>query len=204
MMNPIVRAAFLAGVFLAGVMTFAVSARAQDGLVATDKSGDDAPASASVDDDTPPPEQAVLDAFVGTWKCKGKAQTERNPEADVTITLTVKKDLGGRWLAVKTEESKSKDNPSPTVSTQVWGWSRERGQLVQNGADNHGGFYDGSSTGWVGDRFVWITDAARNAKRAKLRESFSKEGKDLHLELTIDPSGSGDAYRGYFDGVCKK
>jgi hypothetical protein len=186
-------------------LTFAPTALAQDGLVSSDKSGGDGGAPAAmVDDDTPPPEQAVLDAFVGTWKCKGKAQTDRSPEADVTITITVKKDLGGRWLSVKTEENKSKDNPTPTLSQQVWGWSRERNALVQNGADNHGGFYDGTSTGWVGDRFVWITDAARNAKRAKLRQSFTKAGKDLALEITVDPTGSGDAYRGYFEGTCKK
>jgi hypothetical protein len=179
-------------------------AHAQDGLVTSDKSGGGDAQEASVDDDTPPPEQAALDAFVGTWKCKGKAQTERAPEADVTITLTVKKDLGGRWLSVKSEESKSKDNPNPTISTQIWGWSRERTGLVQNGADNRGGFYEGNSTGWVGDRFVWITDAARNARRAKLRQSFTKQGKDLALEITVDPSGSGDAFRGYFEGVCKK
>ena len=111
---------------------------------------------------------------------------------------------GGRWLLVKTEESKSKDNPKPTVSQQVWGWSREQTGLVQNGADNHGGFYAGTSTGWVGERLSWVTDAARGAKRAKLKQSFTKQGKDLALEIALDPSGSGDAYRVTFEGLCKK
>ncbi len=184
------------------VVAWCAHAHAQDGLVASDKTGAAVAAAVTVDDDTAPPEQAALDIFVGTWSCRGKAATERAAEADVAIKLQVKRDLGGRWLTVRTEETKSKDNPHPTITTQVWGYSREQAGFVNNGADNHGALYAGASSGWVGDRLSWNVDAARNAKRAKLKSTFAKNGKDLTLQVALDATGTGDEFRVTFEGTC--
>ncbi|MCC7111946.1 MAG: hypothetical protein IT382_21810 [Deltaproteobacteria bacterium] len=189
----------------AGLLAGATPALAQDGLVATPRGASDAAAEeAAVDDSQPPAAQKeAFKLFTGTWRCDGKANTELAPEVPTRITLSFKSD--GRWLQVKMEEQKSKQNPKATSSTEVWGHSAALGGFVRNGADNQGGFYAGKSSGWVGERFWWTTDSARGGKRVQLKDTFTKvSDKELTLERAFDPTGSGDGLRVVFEGSCKR
>ena len=189
----------------AGLLAGATPALAQDGLVATPRGASDAAAEeAAVDDSQAPTEQKeAFKLFTGTWRCDGKANTELAPDVPTRITVSFKSD--GRWLQVKMEEQKSKQNPKATSSTEVWGHSAALGGFVRNGADNQGGFYAGKSTGWVGERFWWTTDSARGGKRVQLKDTFTKvSDKELTLERAFDPTGSGDGLRVVFEGSCKR
>ena len=189
----------------AGLLAGATPALAQDGLVATPRGASDAAAEeAAVDDSQPPAAQKeAFKLFTGTWRCDGKANTELAPDVPTRITVSFKSD--GRWLQVKMEEQKSKQNPKATSSTEVWGHSAALGGFVRNGADNQGGFYAGKSTGWVGERFWWTTDSARGGKRVQLKDTFTKvSDKELTLERAFDPSGTGDGLRVVFEGSCKR
>lgn len=189
----------------AGLLAGATPALAQDGLVATPRGASDAAAEeAAVDDSQPPAAQKeAFKLFTGTWRCDGKANTELAPEVPTRVTVSFKSD--GRWLQVKMEEQKSKQNPKATSSTEVWGHSAALGGFVRNGADNQGGFYAGKSTGWVGERFWWTTDSARGGKRVQLKDTFTKvSDKELTLERAFDPTGSGDGLRVVFEGSCKR
>lgn len=189
----------------AGLLAGATPALAQDGLVATPRGASDAAAEeAAVDDSQPPAAQKeAFKLFTGTWRCDGKANTELAPEVPTRVTVSFKSD--GRWLQVKMEEQKSKQNPKATSSTEVWGHSAALGGFVRNGADNQGGFYAGKSTGWVGERFWWTTDSARGGKRVQLKDTFTKvSDKELTLERAFDPSGTGDGLRVVFEGSCKR
>ena len=143
---------FTGGLVLALSLLAALPAAAGDDLVATPKGAVDEPtAEAAIDDSVPPAEQkAAFKLFTGSWRCDGKAATELSPEVPTRITVTFKSD--GRWLLVKIEEQKSKQHPHATSSTEVWGHSAALGGFVRNGADNQGGFYAGTSSGWVGER----------------------------------------------------
>jgi hypothetical protein len=186
------------------------SANPGDDPVATPKGGgEDAPtADPIVDDSQPPPEQKEqLKLFTGTWRCDGKANTEIGEEVPTKITLTFSPAVGGRFIALKLEEQRSKLNPRAITSSEIWGYSAALGGFVRNGADSQGGFYTGTSTGWVGDRFWWTIDTAKNGKRVKVKDTFTRAegGKaELVFERAVDPKGSGDAYRVFYEGTCRR
>ena len=166
---------------------------------------EETPAEVAVDDSTAPAEQKEQGKlFSGTWRCDGKAATELAPDVATRVTLTFKNDLGGRWLSVKIDEAKSKQNPKALTSSELWGYSSALGGWVRNGADSQGGFYAGTSTGWVGDRFWWTTDSARNGKRMKTKDTITKvSDKELTFERAIEAAADGQM-RVIYEGTCKK
>jgi hypothetical protein len=177
----------------------------QDGLVSSSKDGsDDATAAASFDDSAVPAQQKEQGKlFAGNWRCDGKANTELAADHPTKVTISFRNDLGPRWITVKIDEAKSKQHPKARSSSEVWGFVESLGGWVRNGADNQGGFYAGTSTGWVGDRFWWITETAMNGKKAKFKDTFTKvSDKELTFERAIDAGG--DTYRVVYEGTCKK
>ncbi len=189
----------------AAALVAALPALAGDDLVATPKGAVDEPTDEpTIDDSLPPAEQKeAFKLFAGTWRCDGKANTELAPDVPTRVTLTFKSD--GRWLLVKIDEQKSKQHPRATSSSEVWGHSAGLGGFVRNGADNQGGFYAGTSSGWVGDRFWWTTTSARGGKKVLLKDSFTKvSDKELTLERAFDPTGTGDGLRVVYEGTCKR
>ena len=180
---------------------------ASDDPIATPKGGGDEAAKeeAFVDDSAAPPEQKMaFKMFTGTWRCSGKANTELAPDVPTTVTIAFKSDLG-RFLSVRIDEQKSKQNPHASSSQEIWGYSSALGGFVMNGADSQGGFYAGSSTGWIGDRFWWTTDSARSGKRVKVKNTFTKKSdKEMVFERAVDATNSGDAMRVTFEGTCKR
>lgn len=193
---------------IAASLALAATALAADEPVATPKGAAEEapPAEAVIDDSQAPAEQKEgLKLFTGTWRCDGKASTELAEEVPTKVTLAFKSDLGGRWITLRLDEQKSKQNPRALTSTEVWGYSAALGGFVRNGADNQGGFYSGTSSGWVGDRFWWTTDTTRNGKKVKLKDTFTKKSdRELVFERALDPSGTGDAYRVFYEGTCKR
>lgn len=189
----------------AAIVLAAVAAVAGDDLVATPKGAADTPTDEpTVEDSQPPAEQKdAFKLFTGSWRCDGKAATELAPEVPTRITLGFKSD--GRWLLVKIDEAKSKQHPHATSSNEVWGFSAALGGFVRNGADNQGGFYAGTSSGWVGDRLWWSTDSARGGKKVKLKDTITRvSDKELTLERAFDPTGTGDGLRVVYEGTCKR
>lgn len=182
-------------------MSFAVNAAAQDGLVSTPKGEGDETAEAVIDDRVAPPEQdEALKLFAATWKCTGTSSTDYGADVPTTLTLTGKKDLGGRWLAVKTELVAKAKGAKPIVSQEIWGVSRTGG-LVRNGATSEGGFLTSTSTGWAGERFAWTGTSAQSGKEAKEKLAIEKKSdKELVLEASL---GVGEL-RVIFEGTCKR
>lgn len=174
---------------------------AQDGLVATPKDGSDAEAEDRVDDRVAPPEQSeALSFFLGTWRCSGTSFTDVGADVPTSVTLTAKKDLGGRWLVVRTELNAKAKGAVPVVSQEVWGVSRTRG-LVRNGATSLGGFIDSTSTGWAGDRFSWTGSSSQDGKPAKEKFAVTKKNdKAIALELSVGV----DELRVMFEGSCTR
>lgn len=188
-------------------LSFPVVASPGEGPVPTPKGGDEAPPPEEAIDDSkaPAPQIEQLKIFSGTWRCDGKANTDIAEEVPTKITLAFKSDLGGRWITLRLDEQKSKQNPHALTSTEVWGYSEALGGFVRNGADNQGGYYAGTSSGWVGDRFWWSTDTAWRGKKAKLKDTFTKVSeKEIRFERAVDVGGNGDTARVFFEGFCKR
>jgi len=190
---------FLLSFFLA---SFGGTAFAQDGLVATPRDGSGDDAAAIINDTTVPMEQDDgLKLFVGTWRCTGTSSTDVGADLPTSFTLTGKKDLGGRWLVVKTEMLPKAKGAKPIVSEEIWGWSRAKSALVRTGATSDGGFLTSTSTGWSSERFAWSGESAMNGKVAKEKLAFTKKSdKDLELQFSLGV----EELRVIFEGVCKK
>lgn len=195
MRNLIARTAFLA------VVVGPLAAAAQDGLQVTDRSGggDD---DVLVNDTTVPMEQDDgLKLFVGTLKCTGTSSTEYGADVPTTLTITGKKDIGGRWLVVKTELTAKAKGAKPITSEEIWGYSRAAKSLVRNGATSDGGWLSSTSTGWGGDRFAWQGDSTTHATPAKEKLAFVKKSdKELEVQVSI----GAPELRVIFEGVCKR
>ena len=189
-------------VFLLSLLSLASAASAQDGLVATPKGDDEDVVAELIDDSKVPFEQEdALKLFVGTWRCTGTSSTELGTDVPTTFSMTGKKDLGGRWLIVKTEFLPKAKGARPVVSQEVWGWSRATMTLVRNGATSLGGFLSSTSTGWLGDRFAWTGASTANAKAAKEKLSFDKKSdKEINVEVSLGV----EELRVVVEGVCKK
>jgi hypothetical protein len=188
---------------LAGLLGLSSAAvRAQDGLVATAKDGSGDDGDNGVDDATAPAEQdEALKLFVGTWKCSGTSSTEFGVDVPTTFSLSVKKDLGNRWLTVRSELVAKAKGARPVVSSEVWGWSRSRGGLVRNGATSLGGFLSSTSTGWVGERFSWSGESSDRGRTAKEKLAFEKKSdKELAVEMSIGV----DELHVRFEGACRR
>ncbi len=197
------RSSFAVVALVAAVAFVSASAAlAQDGLVATAKDGAGDDAADIIDDSKAPVEgDDGVKLFVGTWKCTGTSSTELGADLPTTFTITGKKDLGGRWLAVKTELLAKAKGAKPMVTSELWGWSRARSTLVRNGASSDGGFLSSTSTGWAADRFAWTGESAQHGKTAKEKLAFVKKSdKELEVQLSLGH----EELRVIFEGVCKK
>jgi hypothetical protein len=186
---------------LAFAATSALPALAQDGLVATPKGDGEEEEAAIVDDRVAPPEQdETLKLFNATWRCTGTSSTDMGADVPTTVTITGRKDLGGRWLVVKTELVAKAKGAKPITSQEIWGVSRTSG-LVRNGATSDGGFISSTSTGWASERFAWTGSSAQYGKEAKEKFAVEKKSdKEIALELSL---GVGEL-RVIFEGTCKR
>lgn len=188
------------------ILPLLLIAQADSPLSISDKEGAaDAPAEVALDDSVVPPEQKVqAKLFAGTWRCEGKAMTDYSPEVQTRVTLSFKSELGGRFIGVKIEEAKSKQNPTALTSTELWGYSGALGGWVRNGADTQGGFYAGTSAGFIGDRFWWTTQTVRNGKRAISKDTITKvSDKAIAFERAIEAAADG-GMRVVYEGTCKR
>lgn len=191
------------------MIAFALFIAAQDGLVVSPKDAPKEEAEAVFDDSAVPPQQAdAFKAFTGTWRCDGKAQTELDTDVPTRVTIKFSNELS-RWLSVKIEEQKSAKNPKAMTSSEIWGYLQNG--FVRNGADSQGGFYNGTSSGWVGDRFWWTTSTVKNGKKAVLKDTLTKQVDAkgnvtaLVLERAIDLSATGnETARVVYEGTCKR
>jgi hypothetical protein len=187
---------------LASSLFFCASAAfAQDGLVATSKDGSDDEEEVIVDDRTAPAEQDALALFANTWRCTGTSSTEFGADVATSLTVTGKKDLGGRWLVVKTELTPKAKGAKTTMTQEVWGWSRADKGLVRTGASSDGGMITSTSTGWAGERFSWTGTSSQHAKSTK--EKFAVEKKS-DKELVVELSLGTPELHVVFEGTCKR
>ena len=188
-------------VALWGVLPGGQALAGDDGLVVGDK-GDAATADAVIDDSKAPPEQnEALKLFLGTWRCTGTSATDAGADIPTTFTLTGKKDLGGRWLIVRTELQPKAKGAKSRVSEEIWGYSLARGTLVRAGAHSQGGFLSSSSTGWAGPRLAFAGESSHHGAPAKEKLSFERKSDK---ELTVQLSEGAEELHVVFEGVCKR
>lgn len=125
--------------------------------------------SAALAADTPKaaPENDVIKASVGNWKCEGTEKGPDGQEAKFKSTWSIKPALGGHWFALIYKRDKSFEG-NATV-----GFDAVTKKYVFSGYDNMGGWIDLSSS----DGATFTGDGSVGGKKGPVKFAFTP-GKD--------------------------
>jgi hypothetical protein len=89
----------------------------------------------------------------------------------------------GFWIRTWTAERPTPDNPNPLTATYLWGYDFDTGWFSAEWFDSNGGRATQTSTGWEGDRLVFLGQMAYGGYRFALRDIFTRHGDDAYLHL---------------------
>ena len=137
----------------------------------------------------PPKEMAQLKAFQGAWLCHGNVPAGRyGPARKTASTIKIDGDLDGMWFSGRIGDLPSKGNPHPFKGVVHMGYDALAKNYVMLWIDNTGGRATQTSSGWEGDKMVWLGDGSMEGKKIAARDTFTRKGADLqHLgELQMD------------------
>jgi hypothetical protein len=119
-----------------------------------------------------------LDPLGGKWTCKGTAfAMGDSPQHAVIANLDGKWILGGKWLDVHYTETKTKANPNPFEVRAFFSYDPEQKKLVLGSIQSDGGYSTETSTGWEGDRIVFVGPNHMGGTTLNGRDTWTKKGK---------------------------
>lgn len=140
----------------------------------------------TVEQATPYPaaELAELAFFTGAWEAEGTFHaTPLSSEKPIAMSIDVEIVHRGFWVQTRTAEHPSPDNPNPLTATYLWGYDVETGRFSAEWFDSNGGRATQGSTGWQGDRLVFIGHMTYGGYRFALRDTFTRRGDDAYHHL---------------------
>jgi hypothetical protein len=131
----------------------------------------------------PPKEMAQLKSYEGSWVCHGGTPAHKS-----TTSVNIHPDLDGMWLSGHIEEAASKENPHGFKGILHMNYDKVAKNYLMLWVDNFGGWSSQTSSGWDGDKMVWLGSGSMAGKKVDARDTFAKKGAELqHLgELQID------------------
>jgi len=134
-----------------------------------------APAPAAMPMPTPSPALDQLKFFAGRWQCAGTGYLEGKAHP-ITAAVHMEWDLNGFFMNLRYEEKKSDLNPMPITAVEHWGYSPELKQLVAGQVDSMGGYGTQATTGWEGDKMVWVGNVHMMGMTMPSRDTFVRSG----------------------------
>jgi len=137
----------------------------------------------------PPKEMTELKSYEGSWDCHGGAPDgPLGPAHKSATTVKIHSDLDGMWFSGRFEEAASKENPHAYRGMMHMNYDAAAKNFLQIWVDNLGGWAKQTSSGWDGDKMVWLGEGTLAGKTIGARDTFTKKGADLqHLgELQLD------------------
>jgi len=137
----------------------------------------------------PPKEMAQLKAYQGSWLCHGNVPAgPYGPARKTTTAIKIDGDLDGMWLSGRIGDEASKENPHPFKGVVHMTYDTTARNYLMLWIDNTGGRASQTSSGWEGDKMVWLGDGSMDGKKIAARDTFARKGADLrHLgELQLD------------------
>jgi hypothetical protein len=92
------------------------------------------------------------------------------------------------WFSGRIGDLPPKGNPRPFKGVVHMGYDALAKNFVMLWIDNTGGRATQASSGWEGDRMVWLGEASVDGKKVGARDTFTRKGADFqHLgELQLD------------------
>ena len=148
------------------------------------------------------PKKKELQAFAGTWQCKGTAfASPWAPEHPTRASVTGTWVLGGQWMEVHYWETKSTKNPHPIDVKIFYGYDAEPKMLVGGSVDNMGGYATQQSAGWEGDKLVF-TGPMHGGMTMNSRDTYTRVGdKEIHHMGEMEEKG---VWKKLSEEICKK
>lgn len=95
-------------------------------------------------------------------------------------TIKMHGDLGGMWISGRVDDLPSKGTPHPFRGVVHMGYDALAKNHVMLWIDNTGGRSTQTSSGWEGDKMVWLGDGVMDGKKLAARDTFTRKGTDLH------------------------
>jgi hypothetical protein len=133
---------------------------------------------------------ADLQFFVGEWRCEMRAQGARPQKASMKVT----RELEGAWYVLHFSQG-------PARGIEYWGWDAASKSFRALSVSNSGGWENGTSPGWEGDRFVWTGEATEGATRAPLRATITRTGERAFTNK-IESGGANGSWTLVGDASC--
>ena len=150
----------------------------------------------------PPKELAQLKSYEGAWVCDGSApEGPLGPAHKWTTSVKIHSDLDGMWLSGRIEAAASKENPHPMGGVMHMGYDAGAKIFQMLFVDNTGGWATQTSSGWAGDRMVWLGDGSMGGQKISARDTFTKKGAELQHLGEVQMDGKWIVVQ---DEVCKR
>ena len=124
----------------------------------------------------PPPEMSKLSWMSGNWTCSGRTlPSPMGPAHPTEGTVSIKADLGGRWMVAHYREKKTTQNTMPFDGDEYWGYDSAEKKWDRIAIDNMGGWSAGDANDWQGNTITWMSEGMMGGKKAKFRDTFTKK-----------------------------
>jgi len=150
----------------------------------------------------PPMEMAQLKGYEGSWVCHGNVpEGPYGPAHKSTTSVKIHGDLDGMWLLGHIDEAASKENANPFKGTMHMTYDTTAKSFLMLWVDNTGGWATQSSSGWEGDKMVWLGDGSMGGKKITGRDTFTKKGAELQHLGELQTDGKWVVVQ---DEVCKR
>lgn len=133
-----------------------------------------------------------LSFFSGNWRANGTFfLTESGKPKPIIMDIQNSLDYDGFWSTTHTEERKTAVNPDPLAAAYFWGYDSARNVFVAEWFDSHGGRATQQSSGWDGNRLVFLGTMTSGGSSFTLRDTFIQHDKRSYYHIGEADFGAG-------------
>jgi hypothetical protein len=128
----------------------------------------------------PPAELKQLAIFDGNWTCSGEGKMDPNaPPQKTASTVKAHRGMGGFWQVGTVTMT------APHAFEGMFHTTYDPGQkqYVMVWVDSMGGYSQGTSSGWEGDKLVYTGEGTMMGEKMPMRDTFTKnaDGSFKHM-----------------------
>ncbi len=134
----------------------------------------------------------VYEESLGKFACDAQ-ETGSGKKFKVRVEKTVEFD--GHTYLERYVEMKSPDHLNPWNAVFLLSYDRDSGKWVRNGIDNSGARNAASSSGWIGNTWIWENDSVNIVIDRKGSNSFT---------FAVDVKESGGSVKRVAEALCKR
>jgi len=125
-----------------------------------------------------------LTFFLGQWKASGTFfATPNAPQKAIEMSIHGTQELGNNWLIISTQEKPTPENSHPLSAKYLWGYDLTSRQFIAFWFDSNGGRATQTSSGWDGDRLIFLGEMTVAGQTFPLRDTFVRKGETSYYHI---------------------